>query len=176
MPVKLFQISQYDNDIITIDRIGEVSKEEARFGPTQEATKSKTCVRLDEYSEEDYLSRKYKTGNASEETRNLYFKLKKRILESFEEIEPQQKKAYMGFYSKENDACICTLDVAKSKIKLTYSITTAKKILSQSDFIRDVENIGIFGVGHYQSEIKDEADIEKALPYIKQVYDYKMKH
>lgn len=175
LPVKLYQVHLFDEGIITVERIGDVSTEHARLGPSEEETKTKSYVRLDEYDEEDYLNGKYKTGNASEETRKLYFRLKQRILETFEDLEPRQKKAYMGFYSKSNDACICTLDVAKSKIKITYSTTVAKNILSPSEFIRDVENIGIFGVGHYQSEIKDEVDIEKVMQYIQKVYDYKIK-
>ena len=176
LPVQLYQILQYEDGIITLERVGDISTEHARFGASEEETKSKSYVRLDEYDEEDYLSGKYKTGNASKETRELYFEIKKKILENFEDLEPRQKKVYMGFYSKTNDACICTLDVAKSKIKLTYSITASKNILSPSEFIRDVENIGIFGVGHYQSEIKDVKDIELALPYIQKVYDYKIKN
>ena len=109
-------------------------------------------------------------------TKELYFEIKKKILENFEGCEARQKKAYVGFYSKTNDACICTLDVGRSKIKLTYSITASKKILTPSDFIRDVEHIGVFGVGHYQSEIKRKEGIGLALPYIQKVYDYKIKN
>lgn len=130
----------------------------------------------DEYNEEDYLKGKYKTGKASKKTRDLYFKIKSRILENFQDLEARQKKAYVGFYYKDSHTCVCTLDVAKSKIKLAYATTIAKKILSSSTFIRNVENIGIYGVGHYQSEIKNEADFEKALSYIKIVYDYKIEN
>ena len=130
----------------------------------------------DGYDEEDYLNGKYKTGKASKKTRDLYFKIKSRILENFQDLEARQKKAYVGFYYKDSNTCVCTLDVAKSKIKLAYAITIKKKILSPSTFIRNVENIGIYGVGHYQSEIKNENDIEKALPFIKKVYDYKIEN
>jgi len=176
LPVKLYQVHQFDEGIITVEQVGDVSTKHTRLGTSEEETKTKSYVRLDEYDEEDYLNGKYKTGNASEETRKLYFKLKQRILEIFEDLEPRQKKAYMGFYSKSNDACICTLDVAKAKIKITYSTTVSKNILSSSEFIRDVENIGIFGVGHYQSEIKNEDDVEKTMQYIQKVYDYKIKN
>lgn len=175
LPVRLYQIHQFDQGIITVERIGEVATEHARFGLSEETTKTKSYVRLDEYDEEKYLNGEFKTGNSSSETRELYFKIKKRLLETFEDIEPRQRKAYMGFYSKSNDACICTLDVAKAKIKITYAITVKKNILSPSEFIRDVENIGVYGVGHYQSEISSEDDIEKSLQYVQKVYDYKIK-
>jgi len=176
LPVKLYQIHQFDQGIITVERMGEVATEQARFDPSEDTIKTRSYVRLDEYDEEKYLNGEYKTGNSSPETRELYFKIKKRLLETFEDLEPRQRKAYMGFYSKNNDACICTLDVAKSKIKITYATTVKKDILSPSEFIRDVENIGIFGVGHYQSEIKNDEDIEKSLQYVQKVYDYKIKN
>jgi len=176
LPVRLYQIHQFDQGIITVERMGEVATEHARFGPSEDATKTKSYVRLDEYDEEKYLNGEYKTGNSSPETRELYFKIKKRLLETFEDLEPRQRKAYMGFYSKSNDTCICTLDVAKAKIKITYAITVKKNILSPSEFVRDVENIGVFGVGHYQSEIKNEEDIERSLQFVQKVYDYKIKN
>jgi len=173
LPVRLYQIHQFDQGIITVERMGEVATEHARFGPSEDTTKTKSYVRLDEYDEEKYLNGEFKTGNSGPETRALYFKIKKRLLETFEDVEPRQKKAYMGFYSKNNDACICTLDVSKSKVKITYATTVKKNILSSSEFIRNVENIGVYGVGHYQSEISNEEDIEKMLPYVKLVYDEK---
>ena len=176
IPVRLYQIHQFDHGIITLERIGDTHTEHSRFGPTENETKTKSYVKLDEYDEEKFLDGTYKTGNSSPETRELYFKIKKRLLESFEDLEPRQKKAYMGFYLKNNDACICTLDVNKIRVKISYATTVKKNILSSSEFIHNVEKIGISGVGHYQSEIKDEGDIEKALQYVRVVYDYKTKN
>ena len=176
LPVRLYQILQYEGGIITLERVGDIATEHVGSGASKDEAMPRKYVRLDEYDEEDYLSGKYKTGKASNETKELYFEIKKKILEKFEGLEARQKKAYVGFYSNTNDACICTLEVGRSKIKLTYSITASKKILSPSDFIRDVEHIGVFGVGHYQSEIKRKDNIGLALPYIQKVYDYKIKN
>lgn len=128
------------------------------------------------YDEEDYLSGKYHTGNASKKTRELYFKIKNMILENFEDLQARQTKAYVGFYLKDTKILVCTLDVARSKIKLSYAIGTSKNVISPSDFIRHVKGIGIFGSGDYQSEIKNETDIEKTLPDIKKVYDFKIEN
>jgi len=156
-----------------LERAGDMSKGHARFGALGEETKG--YVRLDEYDEEDYLGGKYNAGAASKETRELYFEIKRRILENFEDLEPRQKKVYTGFYSKTNGACICTLAIRKSKMRLKYSVIASRDVLSPSEFIREVESGG-FGVGEYQSDIKDEKDIEQALPHIQKVYDYKMKN
>ena len=176
LPVRLYQVHQYEDEIIMLERVGEISTEHTELGIPEDKALSKPYVILDKYDEGDYLSGKYKTGNASKATRELYFEIKNMILNKFEDLEARQKKAYVGFYDKTNDACMCTLDVKKSKINLTYSITSPKNILFSSEFIRDVKNIGISGVGHYQSEIKNKEDIDRALPYIQKVYGYKIKN
>ena len=170
LPVRLYQIQQFDEGIITIERMDETATKPSRLGSSEEP-KNKTYVKLDEYDEEKYLNGEYKTGNSSPETRELYFKIKKRLLETFEDLEVRQRKAYVGFYLKSNDASICTLAIGKSKIKIAYS--TTKNILPSSSFIRDVANIGIYGIGNYQSEILNEDDMDKALPFVKLVYDNK---
>lgn len=173
LPVKLYHIHQFGQGIITLERVGDVPTTHLEYDPTSTKPRSTNYIKLDSYDEEKYLNGTYKTGNSSPETRALYFKIKKRLLDKYEGLEFRQRKAYAGFYFKDNDACICTLDVSKSKIKITYSTIVKKNILSPSEFVRDTSKIGIFGVGHYQSEIKNEQDIEKAMPYVQTIYDYK---
>ena len=172
LPIRLFRISYYEKEIIVLERIEEHLNN--KLGKIDDsASKPKSYVKLDEYDEEKYLNGSYNTGKSSDETRKLYFFMKKKLLDNFENLEVRIKKAYVGFYNKYNDSCICTLDVKKSFIKLNYSTTVKKGIISESDFIRNVEKIGTFGVGHYQSEIKNEDDFNRSLPYIEKVYDHK---
>ncbi len=170
LPIQLHQVVQHDDGIITMEQIGDAQK---RTGDEPYVkTIPKNYVRLDEYSEEDYLNGKY-TATPSKETRELYFKIKGMILGNFEGLEARQRKLYVGFYLKQNDACVCTLVITKSKIQLKYSTTVSKNILSASEFVQDVSNIGGHGVGHYMSVISSMEDMKQALPHIRTVYDYK---
>jgi len=172
LPIELYEVRKYEDGIITLNKI------ESKVSVTMPSTKPKTKERvpstITEYSEDDYLAGKYGTQTPTEKTRALYFKLKNIILDKFANLEPKQKKKYIGFYSKEDGSCITTIEVRKNKIMLTYS-TVKKDLLPKSDFIRDVSKIGHWGVGHFQSEIVKEDDIAKALPLIQIIYENKVK-
>ena len=67
----------------------------------------------------------------------------------------------------------------KKQLKLDYC-TTEKEVLPQIEFIRymrypDGKRIGHFGTGDYESVITNDADIEKALPLIKKIYELNKK-
>ena len=171
IPVRLFRISYYDNEIITLERIEEQLN--SKLGKIIDSTNKTRKYNLDEYDENKYLDGTYHTGNSSVETKKLYFTMKKSLLEKFEKLEVKIRKSYIGFYLKDNASCICTLEVGKSSINLCYSTTVKKGIISDSIFIRNVEKIGTAGVGQYQSKIKSEDDFTKALPFIEKVYNHK---
>ena len=173
LPIMLYEISCYDKGIFILKRMED--RLNHKYDKTVNSTdKPKNYIKLDEYDEEEYLNHGYNTGNASDGTRKLYFSIKTTLLEKFEDLEIKIRKAYVGFYNKNNDSCICTLSVQKSSIKLCYSTTVKKGIISESDFIRNVEKTGALGVGHYQSDIKNEDDLNKSLPYIEKVYNHKL--
>lgn len=171
LPIELYEVRKYEDGILTLNKI-----ESNANGVTTAKTKSKakTPTTIKEYSEEEYLAGKYETQIPTESTRSLFFKLKNIILDKFENLESKQKKKYVGFYSKEDGSCVCTIEVRKYKLMLTYS-TIKKDLLPKSQFIRDVSTIGHWGVGHFQSVINNEDDINKALPLIKIIYDEKVK-
>ncbi len=170
LPIELYEVRKYEEGIISLNKIESKSN-----GPSPKTkSKTKTPTVITEYSEEEYLAGKYGTQIPSDKTRTLFFKFKNTILGKFENLEPKQKKKYVGFYSKEDGSCVCTLEVRKSKIMLTYS-TVKKDLLPKSGFIRDMSKIGHWGVGHFQSEINNEDDMNKALPLIKIIYDEKVK-
>ena len=173
LPIELWTFFQYEDGVIMLQKIKYTLKKPVKLGSAVDKTQSRNYVRLDEYDEEDYLSGKYGTSGSSDKTRDLYLDIKRELLDKFEDLGVRQKKVYVGFYLQSNNEYICTIDVGKSKIKLIYSVSSRKNVLSESEFIRDVTNIGKFGVGHYQSELKNQADFEKTLPHIQKVYEYK---
>lgn len=172
LPIELYEVNRYENDLISLNKIE--SEEKSR---DEEISKRRPIIRLEDYSEEDYLIGKYaKSGskNLEPEIRKLWFELKNRILDKFENIEFKQKKKYAGFYSRTDGSSLCTIHAINTKIRLNYSIKKNQGILEQSDFVKDVSNIGHWGLGDFQSEITSENDLEKALPLIEKVYNQKI--
>ena len=128
---------------------------------------------MSEYSEEEYLEGKYETQAPNESTKSLFYKFKNRILDTVS-VESKQKKKYVGFYSKKDGSAICTIEVLKTKLRLSYS-TTKKGIIPVDSFVKDYTEKGHWGVGNYLSEITNETDIQKAMPLIEKVYNFKVK-
>jgi predicted transport protein len=168
LPIELYTIAKFENGIILLDKI-----ENKNNFSSKEKTKSTSIIRLSEYSEEDYLDGKYGTQAPNESTKSLFYKFKNRILDTFS-VESKQKKKYVGFYSKKDGSAVCTIEVSKTKLRLCYS-TTKKGIVPVDSFVKDYSLKGHWGIGHYLSEITNESDIQKAMPLIEKVYNFKVK-
>jgi len=172
LPIELYEVSRYENNIIALNKI-----ESDKKTSTSDKSQRGPVIRLEEYSEEDYLVGKYArsgTKNLEPQIRKIWFDLKNKVLDKFEDLEFKQKKKYGGIYSKTNGSAICTLDSRNTKIWLTYSVKKNNGIISESDFVKDVSNIGHWGLGDFQSEILNENDVEKAMQIIEKVYLYKI--
>ena len=149
LPTEFYEIKQFDDEIITLNRI------DTKISADVSSKKGKTLkprMSITEYIEDDYLAGKYETTKPAENTKRLWIKLKNTILDTFNKLEFKQKKKYGGFYSKDDNACICTLDVTKDSIWISYS--TTKKNFFQDQFVTYTIK-GHFGVGHYRSKIKN---------------------
>ena len=169
-PVELYEIKKYGDEIITLAKV-ESGGTTSTVAPLRTKL-TRAPVSITEYDEEDYLAGKYDAPEPVPEIRRLFYDLKKAILENFKDLETRQKKQYHGIYSKDDGSSVCTLEVRKQKIILTYSTHDAN-LVPPSEFIRDVSKIGHWGIGSFQSEIKSESDIAKAIPFIRKVYESK---
>ena len=171
LPIELYEIKKYENDIITLNRLESGSKSSVSKG--KDKTERVIGLRLDACDEDDYLNGKYdKNLKAPEHIQKLYKNLINIISDTFEQIEFRQMKAYGGFYSTQDGSSICTFVATKSKITLYYS-TTKKDLISLSDFVKDASK-GHYGLGNFGSIIHDENDIKKALPIIEKIYLHKI--
>ena len=169
LPIELYTIAKFENGIVLLDRI-----ENKTESPSKGKVKLTSIIRLNEYSEDDYLEGKHDTQPPNKSTKMLFHKFKNNILDSFSEVESKQKKLYVGFYSKKDGSAICTIEVSKTKLRLCYS-TTKKGIIPVDSFVKDYTEKGHWGVGNYISEITNDTDIQKAMPLIKKVYNFKVK-
>jgi len=68
----------------------------------------------------------------------------------------------------------CTVEVKKNTLNLCYSVTK-KDIITVNSFVKDLTGKGHWGIGNYMLEIKSEMDIEKSIPLIEKVHNFKVK-
>ena len=109
------------------------------------------------YTEEDHLSK------VSENIRNIYEKLKNRILE-LDDIDVEAKKLYITFKGSRN---ITDIEFHKNKLKI-YINMKKDSLKDPLKIAKDISNKGHWGNGDYCVEINNEDDIDNIIPLIKQ--------
>ena len=96
----------------------------------------------------------------------LYKIIEKNIFEFGDDIEKIEQKHYIAYKRIKN---FCCLELLKNSIKLAIKLNLDE--YKNDDFVRDVTNIGHYGVGNAQLIINNEEDAIKAINYIKKSYD-----
>lgn len=139
-----------------------------------EATKLWPCPKESESREEDIdeLENEYLEGkNVSE----LWFALKKHILNEFKEMKFHMTHVYgaFRFVNQSNDIGIVSLEARKHYIHVTYNIKNSDEVIHQTKFIEDVSNRGHYGVGELRSTLRTEENIKDIIKIISSIYNYK---
>ena len=97
----------------------------------------------------------------------LYEDLRNYILSLGDDIYENKLKLYVAFKKIKNVACAI---VIKSKILLDLRLDV-NTVIFEDGFSRDVTNIGHWGTGNVEVEIKTKADFEKAKALIDRAYN-----
>ena len=171
LPIELYEIKRFEQNIITLDRVGSIKTEHVSRKNNAQKTSSHIVT---EYLEDDYLNGKYGNATLSDKSKILWRDLKNKILDNFENLEFKQKKKYGGFYSTSDNSLICTMTSTKDTLTLDYS-TTKTNFFTKNDFAKYTLK-GHYGAGHYRSKIHNHDDIDNSIQYIKKVYDDKIQH
>lgn len=161
LPIELWEIKRFDNDIIVINPIKKSqsapsikqvqSKEESNIGKVVEEIKV--------YTEEDHLTGK------SEEIKELYETYKNAILNLTSDIEVYPKKLYIAFKKDKN---LADIHIQQKGLKIWINmhkgdLDDPKKIAN------DVSRKGHWGNGDYEITVNDTKDLEYIMSLIKQV-------
>lgn len=97
---------------------------------------------------------------------DLYYKLKDRIIDELG-LEAQATNSYVGFYSWSIGALICAVRPGPESLNLEY-VTTDPKVLPKDDSVELIRHNK-----KYRSYVKSEADLDKAIRYIRLVLNSK---
>ena len=99
--------------------------------------------------------------------KNLYLTIKEYFLSLGDDITENQLKLYVAFRKVKNVACV---EIIQSKIIVNLSIDP-ETVKFESSFSRDMTEIGHYGTGNVQVQIKTIDDFEKAKPLIDRAYN-----
>jgi predicted transport protein len=160
LPIDLWEIKQYANDVVTIERIGN-SKSAGSFKTlaAKSAEMKKVVDEVKVPTEEDH------TVYAGETMAELYLKFKAAILNLASGIEVKPLKLYIAFKKNRN---IVDIELRKQELKLYLnapygSINDAKKLA------KNVANVGHWGNGDYEIRVNDDSELEYIMSLVKQV-------
>ena len=157
--IELWEVKQYDDNLITIHNIKKTqSAESIKPISQQNQAFKKVAEEIKVYSEEDNLA------TASEEIVELYERFKSAILNLADGIEVKPQKFYIAFKKDKN---IVDLQIQKNSIKIF--INKKKGTLDDpKKLMRDVSEIGHWGNGDYQVQVSNDENLEYIMSLVKQ--------
>lgn len=167
--IELWEIKQFENDIITINQIKK-SKSAPSIGQMQKGDSSeisKLAKEIKAYSEEDHLQGK------SDATVELYETYKNAILNLGADIDVKPQKMVVGFTCK--GKVFADVLVLKSELKFWINLKTGN-LDDPRLLTRDVVNVGHWGNGDYEIRVSDTTNLEYIMSLVKQALVFDNTH
>jgi predicted transport protein len=158
LPIELWEIKRYNNNTVNYSRIQTAGAQESvKTISRQDENIEKVSNEIKVYTEEEHLN------SGTDEIKELYEKFKKAIL-NLDELEVQPKKKYIAFVGNTN-----VVDVNIQKNALKIHINLKKGELDDSkQLTRDVSEIGHYGNGDFELQIRNDENLEYIMSLIKQ--------
>ncbi len=100
---------------------------------------------------------------------NLYCNLVKRLKDSGINFEENPTKFYIGFIC--NEINFCQIHGQQSGLKIWINLEMTDMSEQETLKIRDVTNIGHWGMGNIEAMVRNESDFDWLVPLIKKAYN-----
>lgn len=163
---ELWKVIKYSNGTVLFDKVNNTENSASIKQVTKsDSKKQKVNHEIKTYTEEDTLNGK------SDDIISLYDNLKDFLLSNYDDIEIRHWKHY--FVLKVNNKIIASVQVLSNTLKVWINLKETE-LNDPDNKIRDVTNIGHYGVGDYEFRIKSEDDFYYFNKLFKQSYDEKI--
>ncbi len=160
LPIELWEVKRYNNKTISYNQIQTSGAQESvKTISRQDATIEKVTREIKVFTEQEHIEK------ATEEIKELYEKLKNAIL-NLDGLELKPKKLYIAFIASSN---VVDVNIQRNQIKLWLNMSKGE-LDDPKELARDVANIGHWGNGDYELQIRDDENIEYIMSLIKQSY------
>lgn len=147
-PIELWTVKRYSNEIIVFDQI------------QYEKRSSSNQINTSACSEDIHLEK------ADDDIKTIYKELKNKILSTFHGVVIEPKQTYIAFMHRVN-----FVDVIVQKSNLKLVINMKKGTLNDPKNLgRDISELGHFGNGDYEIQIKDNSDLDYVLELVGQSF------
>ena len=160
LPIELWEVKRYENNTISYEKIEKSGAQESIKTISKSDNEiDKVTSEIKVYSESDNLA------NVSDETKDLYDKLKSAIL-NFDNVEVKAKAKYIAFVAGSN-----FIDIHPQKKAVKIWLNLSKGDLDDPRGItRDVSATGHWVNGDYEIQITNDENIDYIMSFVKQSY------
>ena len=158
--IELWEVKRYENDTVSITPIKK-SRSAESIKPITEQNKILKAIQeeIKVYTEEEHLTK------PTQEIKELYEKLRDRIIELNTDIEVVPQKIYIAFRKDKKN--FVYLHLQKKNIKVWLNAKWGE-IDESKGVAFNVSNKGHYGYGDYEIDMKDDSLLEYILSLIKQ--------
>lgn len=161
LPIELWEIKQFENDTILFEQVQKANAIESikTISKSLDATVETVNKEIKVFTENDHLQK------GEFETKELYEKLKERLLNLDDNVSIQPKKQTIGFRVDNN--IFCDVVILSKSLKIYINLKSGD-LLDEKKLARDVSNVGHWGNGSYEIKMSDIEEFEYILSLLKQ--------
>ncbi|WP_339790453.1 DUF5655 domain-containing protein [uncultured Imperialibacter sp.] len=157
--IELWEIKGFEGGLISVNQIKKSKSAESIKPLAQKNQKFKSVQdEIKVYSEEDHLEGK------SEEVIALYESFKQAILNLTDGIEVVPRGRRINF---RKERIICDINIQSKGLKMWINLKMGE-LDDPRDIARDVSNLGHWGNGDYEIQVKDTSKLEYIMSLVKQ--------
>lgn len=158
LPIELYEIKKYENDIISFNKIrGKENSEDINTISKINTEIQKVTNEIKKYSVEEHLK------EANDNIIELFNQFRERLENMFPEIEVEAKKLYIAF--KNNKKNLVDFHLQKNSLKIWLNAKYGE-IDDFKNLSKNVSNKGHWGNGGYEFSIKDDTNFEYIISLI----------
>lgn len=161
LPIELWEVKLFDNSTMLYNQLVSSDSNESIKTVTKNKTIASVSKEIKVYTLEDHLN------NTSEEIKEVFLKLRDRVLALGGNIEERSKKFYISYRVKNG---FLYVHLQRSQIKI-HIIVPKTELNDPKGMARDVKDIGHYGVGQTEVVFKTEDDLNYILDLIQQSYN-----
>jgi predicted transport protein len=159
LPIELWEVKIFDNSTILYNQLISSDTKESIKTITKNKTIENVSREVTVFTLEDHL-------NVNENTKNLFFALREKVLALGGDIEERPKKQYIAYGSRPT---FLYTHIQQSQIKL-HIIIHKSKLTDPKGIARDVTNIGHFGGGATEIILDKVEDLPYIMTMVEQSY------
>jgi predicted transport protein len=162
--VELVRYRRFGEDLLLLELVNAVTAESADSDtPSPGTSKAKSG------SGAQYKTVTQLLAQADPALRDRYERLRAELLALGDDVQEKTLKLYFAFKRLKNFACVEVHPQAGQL--LVYVKVDPQLVALEEGFTRDVRTIGHFGTGDLEIRIRNDADLERALPLILRSYE-----